>query len=81
MGPHQDQQAFDEFVPDAKVAAEFGITLMSLWRWSKDPVLRFPPAVKIRERNFRSRRQLEQFKQRLLRTAIGARGKTDEAAG
>jgi hypothetical protein len=63
----------DTLVPDPVVAAEFGVTLMTLWRWTHDPKLEFPAQIKIRRRNFRSRRQLEQFKYRMLRTAIGQR--------
>ena len=63
------QQA-DALVPDPIVAREFGVSLMSLWRWSRDPELDFPPAVKIRNRNFRSRRELEQFKKRLIGRAL-----------
>jgi hypothetical protein len=32
----------DELVPDPKVAAEFGVTPMTLWRWDNDPALDFP---------------------------------------
>jgi hypothetical protein len=56
----------DEFVPDPQVCAEFGITSMTLWRWDHDPELKFPPAIKIRKKNYRSRLQLEKFKQRLI---------------
>jgi hypothetical protein len=56
----------DELVPDPRVCEEFGITLMTLWRWDHDPKLKFPPAIKIRKKNYRSRRQLEQFKQHLI---------------
>jgi hypothetical protein len=64
----------DEFVPDPTVCREFGITAMTLWRWSNDPELGFPPRVEIRKRNFRSRRALEAFKNRLMRSAISQRG-------
>jgi|tagenome__1003787_1003787.scaffolds.fasta_scaffold20984319_3 predicted DNA-binding transcriptional regulator AlpA len=61
----------DEFVPDPAVAREFGTTLMTIWRWTNDPALDFPRPIKIRNRNFRSRRMLDAFKQRMLRRAIG----------
>ena len=63
----------DVLVPDPQVAREFGVTLMSLWRWSQDPHLNFPTAIKIRNRNFRSRRALEAFKARMMRKAIADR--------
>lgn len=59
----------DELVPDPQVWREFGISSMSGWRWTKDPNLGFPPAIKIRTRCFRSRRALEQFKERVMRSA------------
>lgn len=37
----------DEHVPDPQVAKELGITLMSLWRYTHDPGLNFPPPIKI----------------------------------
>jgi hypothetical protein len=64
----------DTFVPDAQVCREFGITSMTLWRWSRDPKLGFPPPIGIRKRNFRSRRALEAFKQNLVRAAISHHG-------
>jgi hypothetical protein len=27
----------DELVPDPQVAREFSVTLMTLWRWDRDP--------------------------------------------
>ena len=63
----------DELVPDPQVWREFGISSMTGWRWTRDPNLRFPPAIQIRKRNFRSRRQLDEFKARLLRAAVAAR--------
>jgi hypothetical protein len=29
----------DELVPDPQVAREFNVTLMTLWRWDRDPKL------------------------------------------
>jgi predicted DNA-binding transcriptional regulator AlpA len=55
-----------------QVCREFGITSMTLWRWDRDPELDFPPPVKIRKKNYRSRQQLEQFKQRMVNSAIAA---------
>ena len=63
----------DKLIPDPVVCAEFGVTPMTLWRWTRDPELNFPPAIAIRNRNFRSRRQLEAFKERMLTVAIRQR--------
>ena len=65
----------DQFVPDTVVCAEFGITSMSLWRWTNHKKLNFPPRIKIGARNYRSRRELEEFKERMQRTAIEQRSK------
>lgn len=67
----------DEFVPDPQVFAEFGISAMTGWRWDHDAELvelGWPPPIKIRSRNFRSRRALDKFKARLVRRAIEERG-------
>jgi len=61
----------DRLVPDRLVCDEFSITPMTLWRWDNDPDLQFPSATKIRNRNYRSRRELEAFKARMLRRGIG----------
>jgi hypothetical protein len=76
-------EAPDEFVPDPVVWKEFGISSMTGWRWSHDPTmieLGFPPATKIRNRNYRNRHLLESFKARLLRRAFKQRGKDESPA-
>ena len=40
---------------------------MAMWRWSRDENLKFPPVIKIRNRNYRSRKALEKFKRRMIR--------------
>ena len=62
----------DTLVPDPEVWKEFGVTSMTLYRWTNDRDLGFPPVIKIRKRNFRSRRALEAFKQRLIARALAA---------
>ena len=62
----------DYLVPDPQVEREFGVTSMTIWRWTRDPELGFPPAIQIKNRNYRSRQQLEAFKSRLLAEAIGS---------
>jgi len=60
----------DTLVPDPQICAEFGVSAMTLWRWDRDPELQFPARISIRGRNFRSRKEIEKFKARLLRGAI-----------
>jgi hypothetical protein len=73
----------DSHVPDPAVWAEIGISPMSGWRWdqeAKNPEselakLGWPPPIKIRGRNFRSRHRLEQFKANAQRKAIQDRAR------
>jgi predicted DNA-binding transcriptional regulator AlpA len=67
------QEASDKLVPDPDVCREFNITAMTLWRWDRDVNLEFPPPVKIRNRNFRSRRLLELFKNQLIQKSLKER--------
>ena len=71
--PEVTGRSGDHLVPDPQVADEFNVSLMTLWRWTRDEKLGFPEAIKIRNRNFRSRNALEAFKEKLLRDAIRAR--------
>jgi hypothetical protein len=73
MAARNTKAKTNELVPDKVVLAEFGICAMTIQRWTADPKLGFPPAIKIRERNFRSREQLEQFKARMVQAALDAR--------
>jgi hypothetical protein len=65
--PNADEP--DQLIPDPIVWREFGVSSMTGHRWTNDPDLDFPPIIKIRDRNYRSRRALEQFKQRRIRGA------------
>src|SRR5262249_57560971 len=69
---------FDNLIPDRVVCSEFGVTAMTLWRWTRDAELNFPPPIAIRNRNFRSRQQIEAFKRRMLRRALRQRRGTDQ---
>jgi hypothetical protein len=63
-------------VPDPVVAEEFHVTLMTVWRWDRTPAkidLGWPPRVKIGNRNYRHRHQLETFKANLLALALAER--------
>ncbi len=71
-----DDQGHDELVPDPQVWRELATTTMQLWRWDKDPEMAargWPPPIRIKRRKFRSRKQLEKFKARLLREALSQR--------
>ena len=63
----------DQLVPDPVVWREFGVTSMTLWRWTRDPIMGFPPPIKLKRgrgtRNYRSRAALESFKQRMIARA------------
>ena len=67
----------DELVPDPAVWREFGISSMTGYRWTHDPKLNFPQAVKINNRCYRSRRAIEAFKERMMRQAIAERSKVE----
>ena len=60
----EDDGEPDSLVPDAVVAKELGTSVMGLWRRTNDPDDDFPPPIKIRSRNFRSRKALETYKAR-----------------
>lgn len=68
-----DDQVADYLVPDVHVQREFSITAMTLWRWTRDPELGFPPAISIKNRNYRSRAALEAFKSRIIAEALRTR--------
>jgi hypothetical protein len=63
----------DQLVPDAKVRQEFSTTLMTLYRWDKNPdmkALGWPPKIPLNGRNYRSRRQLDAFKASLTQVGL-----------
>jgi predicted DNA-binding transcriptional regulator AlpA len=68
-----NDQVPDSLVPSPQVQREFNVSVMTIWRWDKNKNLGFPPAIKINGRNYRSRQQLEAFKQRLLARALKTR--------
>jgi len=68
----------DRLVPQPKVEQEFDRTSMSLWRWLRDPELGFPQPIKIRNRNFWLRSDLDAFKRRMVDEAL--RSRSDAAA-
>jgi len=63
-------------IPDPQVAEEFGVSLMTVWRWDRTPARieqGWPPKIKIGNRNYRHRSQIEAFKAGLLRLALAER--------
>jgi len=63
----------DELVPDPRVGDEFGVGRMALYRWDHDPrmaALGWPPPVRIRNKKYRPRRNLERFKKRLIAQSV-----------
>jgi hypothetical protein len=72
-GEDGDGGSPDAFVPDPVVWKELGVSSMTGWRWTQDASLQFPPAIQIRGRNFRSRRELEAWKRRMMRLALAQR--------
>ena len=64
----------DVLIKDSAVRAEFGdISEDTLKSWDDDPELGFAPKLTIRNRNYRSRRALDEFKARLLQQALKKR--------
>lgn len=70
---------FGELVSDPDFCKEMGnITSMTVWRWDRDPALigRMPVRIKIRNRNYRSRVEIDNFKSWLLSSATKARSES-----
>lgn len=52
---------FDDLIKDSEVGRMLGVTTMTLWRWTnlrEYEDLKFPPVVKLGQRNYRSRSAL-----------------------
>lgn len=64
----------DQLIPDPQVWRMLNICSMTLRRWTRDPKMDFPPAIKIRSRNYRSRAAIEAWKEKMLRKGIRAAG-------
>jgi hypothetical protein len=79
MSAHNTPAAVDEFVPDPVVAAELGVSLMTVWRYDRDDEMRklgWPAKISMRKRNFRSRRELEKFKAAMIKRAVAERSRS-----
>jgi hypothetical protein len=63
----------DQLVPDRLARAELGgVTAMTFYRRDSNPEAGWPPKIKMGNRNYRSRRALEEYKQRLMAEALKA---------
>jgi hypothetical protein len=72
-----EAEPVETLVSDPNVAKELDVSLMTIWRYDRDPRLAelgWPPKISIRDRNFRNRRLFETFKRNLLRHAMTKRG-------
>jgi hypothetical protein len=72
----------DELIPDPQARKEFGRSQMTFWRWDRDPEMiaaGWPLPIVIRNRNYRSRRKLEQFKNGFLTPQKARTGARDVA--
>jgi hypothetical protein len=70
----------DVMVPELTVAREFAVAMITLTRWDASPTMvqaGWPPRIRIgdgpKARVYRSRRQLELFKQSLIESAASRR--------
>ena len=72
------QNERDDLVPDGRVCKEFHVTSMTLLRWTNNPKMGFPPAIKIGGRNYRSRKALDEFKAQKEREGLATQLKRQE---
>ena len=54
----------DRLIPDPEVQRRYSVTAMTLWRWDHDKSLEFPPAIRIRNRKYRSAKALAEFERK-----------------
>jgi hypothetical protein len=71
--PSSRKDPHERLIPDKVVKTEFGVSLMTLMRWERNPALDFPPPIVINGHRYRSRKLLEKFKADLIRKAIADR--------
>ena len=57
------------FLPAAAVRARYGVSDMSLWRWTRDQKLGFPAPIRINNRRFWRLTDLEAFEARRAQEA------------
>lgn len=71
----------DQLIPDPQVWRGLNICSRTLNRWTQDPSMGFPPAIRIRNRNYRSRAAIEAWKETMLRKGIRVAMKDDGLEG
>ena len=60
-----DQAPSETLMTASQVRAHFGgISSMTLWRWANDEAMGFPPALKLRGRNYWRRSDIAAFEAR-----------------
>jgi len=68
MSPKIDKKFDLDLVPDPVIAKQMGVTLMTLYRWTKEsPELGFPKVVKIKTRNYRVASELTAWRDKMVR--------------
>jgi hypothetical protein len=71
----------DDLLGSRAVCATFNVTDMTLWRWSRDPKVQFPPPdVVIRGRRYWRRDTIEATKRRLSEATAETTGPRRAAA-
>lgn len=50
-------------LPDSKVRQRYSVSACTLYRWDRNPALKFPRPTKINGRNYRDEDELDQFDQ------------------
>ena len=75
------------YLPDPEVCQRYGVSDMTITRWTRDPDLNFPQPLVIRNRKYRDLDELEAFEERQAKdphvtawVPRGCVGGTDEAA-
>jgi predicted DNA-binding transcriptional regulator AlpA len=66
----------DKLIADPLVAERYGVTAMTIWRWTQDPSLGFPKPITIRTRNYRKVAELDAFDERQRNVALTPRNQT-----
>jgi hypothetical protein len=76
MASTEFSKILGDLLPDRLVAERYKVTLRTIFRWDRRPDLRFPPAIRINNRNYRFLDQLEAWEQQRLAESIGRPQKT-----
>jgi predicted DNA-binding transcriptional regulator AlpA len=59
----------DEYLTGPEVARRYKRSAQTRWRWSKDPELGFPKPIKIKNRLFYRKSEIETFDRRMMAAA------------